>query len=264
MDLFQCMYENQQFYTGLVEGLGYIYWTPQELYFAKVPHPDFPFKFQYQEIRMWEQHLYRNCEIKIKTKYNPHIISPEELAAYNKILYYDYYDGIPPLANDAIQRKDVSVGNNPEKKDNSNIFRDSLDEINDIGGKLDKPSLIAETLYPDNILTSKMGKVFTAASIVSIVVDIHDGEYVMAAEKAIDAAMGWYGVALEVGKAYNDSELNIIDSYFNSYVNYRKKEMRYERTGSSWDKRYMEHADEVHRGYSKRFNELMDSKRKRR
>ena len=256
LELFQCLYENKQIYTGLVETLGYIYWTPEEIYFARVPHPDAPFKFQYQEIRMWEQYLYRNTEIKTKTVYHPHIIPPEELKSFNAIMYYDYYDGVPPLPNDAIQRKDVAIGKSAEKE-GTNVFREGVDALNDLGDKANKPMLAADLLNVDNVVTKGMDKVFTAASIVSIFIDVYDGEYVTAANKAVDAAIGgWYGVALEGMKMYYNSDHFITTQYyskFNELLDVRRRTKDVDKLNKA-TKAYSEAYE--------RYWELMDSKRK--
>lgn len=129
-DEFEIFCKNSKFYTGLVEHVGYVFWKPEPLYFVKITDKS-RFKFYYQEIRLWEKSRYRGYEIILRTKYNLHVISPEELEVTDKTAYKNYHKGVEPLKNDAIPSNIGKDGNTPKNR-GANIVRDGVKTVSDI------------------------------------------------------------------------------------------------------------------------------------
>jgi len=145
-DKFEAHLNSDYPYTGLVEGLGYVYWEHETIYFAKLyaevygkvigniyfdpPYGKFVKKI-YKQISIAESFYYKMQRVEVisKNRYNIKIISPSELEFFDYSLYFDYYDGFPPFINktDAIKSPPIdyyskSKSTTPEESRASKIM----------------------------------------------------------------------------------------------------------------------------------------------
>jgi hypothetical protein len=292
-DEFQAHLQAGYPYTGLVDGVGYVYWIPHTVYFYK-DYPQAngsyvknrfgrPVLKQIPEIMIFE-YKRKRYEIVTKTQYDIRVIPPEELFRLSPQIYQEYYEGkMPPVygwengvyinKNDAIQPpkntyRDInSVENQAGRlglKEDMTAFLRTAEKIDDaIGlplGVVDEFNGLKKIPYA--------GKILTGLSILS---DINDGEYISAAGKVITAAAGVYGVAWDVVSwMYNTdymqeglARLNATDAkkYLFDYYQYKKLFEDDQKRGKYNDyyKKKMDESFEKYKSYNNMFKKNLDN-----
>lgn len=285
-------------YTGLVEGIGYVYWKQETVFFRKVyreeiqgggyidyiqpPVRKFGFMgksifFQVENIVVANNYKMKGYEIISKTQYEIQIITPDELydiGIRGNLKYWqqclEYYDGNLPIKNKEYVAENDAI---PAIKKGK--------EIEMIRGK---PSSKVLTNDPAVIAISEAGRtvgnavgpfleiaenfsslkalpyVGKALDGLSIISDINDGEYYSAAGNLIIACAGIYGAIAEIGVMIYESESFILQNYHSSKREYISRKAQYERNSSNWNRRNMDNALRALSKAEERYRNLMKKK----
>lgn len=250
---FETLCEKGQIYSGLVDGLGKVFWTTELIYFVKIQELLKP--AYYKQVSVYEEYVCRmnKFETVVKTKYNLHIIPPEVLEYTDPIAYSSYYP-VPPLKRDAIKdyrpdlQKHFESGKSGLKKD--------LETATGIEGTIGLPLGIAEELSGSGLLKG----INSGLTAISVVNDISDGNYVSATGKTIKAFSGWYGIAWDIGVAIYESERYIIDDYWKARANYNWRRELGGNAKSRLEEINFENALSNLKRAEKRYRELMEKK----
>lgn len=276
-------------HTGLVEDIGYVEWTTEDIYFVKL----YPFrtiknvteyynkpvdssktgvlgnslKPYYQQIQVHEQFKYirQNFEVVTKKKYNIKVTPPEVLIFTDERLALSYYDGVLPSRNDNISAPSKSMSDMEIKRDLS-LLDKAINQLRPIyplakvGETVDDqiglPLGIADKFAPKGSKVPVIGNVLTGLSIVS---DVVEGDYYSAGGKLIKSVAGWYGVAWDVGVGMYQSDLMQKRLAIMNAKGYKEALQRYELARRRRDYRAADKAFEDVLNYYKMFEGNMDN-----
>jgi len=281
-DEFQAHLQVGHPYTGLVDGLGYVFWVSHTVYFYKVYQQENgsyvknrygrPVLKQIPEILIFE-YKRKRYEIVSKTQYDIKVIPPEYLFRLNVTVSMEYYGSeIPPVdgwANGVYINKNDAI--QPPKK-TDHVSYPAVNHAGKLGLTEDMTAFLRTAEKIDDAIGVPLGvveefdglkkipyagKILTGLSIFS---DINDGEYISAAGKVITAAAGVYGTVLDVVTwMYNTDymqgglgKLNASDAkkYLSEYYKYRNLfEDDYKR--GKYNKNYKKKMDESWENYKK-------------
>jgi hypothetical protein len=262
-DEFEILCNAKQRYEGFVEGTGYAYWIPEEIYFITVGRK------KYQQIMSFQIYSYSRAGYAIitKTKYNLYIISPEYLKKMYSKVFEQYaklvndkkekeiienLHSIPVAKNDAIQPPNHPISHGRVIKSTEKNAMEEISKMEDaVGLILDVYNTFSKKKIPviDNFLTA-----------VSIVNDIDNGEYLSAGGNLIKALSGWYETVWDIGTMIYESDRFIIEDYHLSKQEYIIRKATYEKNNSNWNRRLMEDALKNFSRTEKRYNELINKK----
>lgn len=167
-------------YTGLVEGIGYVYWKTQTLYFIRTNPKELWATPKYQQIP-FPYFQRKDVEIVNKTLYTLHVLSREELMKLDFDVYYAFY-GILDEMTKLVHERDatridkvipfpkIEKGVTGQENSRQNGMLSLGSQINDqIGAPLGTINLLMEN--------KRIGQVGDGLSLISIVNDIDKGEY---------------------------------------------------------------------------------------
>lgn len=178
---FVALVENKQCYSGLVESVGYVYWTEKTYWFEHVNADDRWALPIYHQISSPVLSNNRRRPIKSKVVYTLNIMLPEELKGHNKDMYYEFYGFLfemPNMQVDALRVNRMYPSNGSGRNVETNdVFR--------LGSRVD--DAIGAPLGMAGMLTDNkaLGNVGTALTGLSILHDIDRGEYWSAGGKVL-------------------------------------------------------------------------------
>lgn len=179
-------------YTGLVEGIGYVYWKKETLYFIRT-NPE----------QLWGTPKYRQIPfpyfqtkgviIENKTLHTLHVLSKDELMKHDIDAYNAFYGILDEMIEfihrpDAISYREISLPIIKAKgalkgNDAGNGMLSFGSQINDqIGAPLDAANMLIDNKY--------IGKVGDGLSLISIIDEVGNGEYWSAAGDILLFAAG--------------------------------------------------------------------------
>lgn len=277
-------------HTGLVEDVGYVEWTSEDIYFVKL----YPYrtiknvieyynkpvdisktgvmgnalKPYYKQIESYQQFVYqsKNFEVVTKKKYNIKVTPPEVFIFTDENLARSYYEGILPSRNDNISVSSRKMSeydikqevNKLEKAINGLLM--SVNPIAKVGEAVDDgiglPLGVVAEFTPKGSKIPVVGNVLTGLSIVS---DIADGEYYSAGGKLIKAAANWYGLAWDIGVTMYESDLMQKRLAIENAKGFKKALLKYKEMEREGDYRASEKAFQELCNYYNMFKGNMDN-----
>lgn len=277
---FQVMLDSGSPYTGLVEEVGYVYWTEEDIHFIRVypvknrlgqvsysPKPvenklllegyyiEKPF---FLAIAPHERFKYREFEQTIKKRYILQVKDIASLEYTDRNLYKEYHDGVEPTRNDKVQPS--SSWKDKADKIFKNRLPDEVAAVANAGREIDdKVGVYVEGINrfgPKKI--PYVGNILAGMTIVS---NINDGDYYAAIGEIIIIAAGWYGFAWEVGIAIYESERFIDYWARESNINLQYWHNKNPRPGTH-EERMVRHWGKVRDEAVKRYENKEKGKRK--
>lgn len=180
-------------YAGLVEGIGYVYWEKQVLYFIRTNPKDLWAIPKYQQIP-FPYFQKKDVEIVSKILYTLHVLSKEELRKQNFDAYYAFYGVIDEMMK-LVHQRDATHIDKPmplfpviqNGVTGGNSRQNGLLSLgsqinNQIGAPLETMNMLIENKH--------LGQVGDGLSLISIVDNIDRGEYWSAAGDVLLFAAG--------------------------------------------------------------------------
>ncbi len=253
---FEALCEKGQVYSGLVEGLGKVSWESELIYFVWIDPTTIGQSGYYQQVSYTESLICQMNHFKVvtKTKYNMHVVSPEQLEYTDPIAYQAYYP-VPPLKRDAIKESipDIGIPSNSEGKSSKPIGWE-------IGAEVDKKIGLPLGIADKFSSGKTFGRIGTGLTVISIVNDIYDGKFFSAFGTAIKSFSGWYGIAWDAGVMIYESERFIINNYWSTLHEYKRRSAAYERSGSNRTYNLMRSALKNYDAAYIRYEKLMQKK----
>ncbi len=257
---FEVKIKQGEMYVGIVEGVGYVYWMSDDIYFVNVNENN------NKLIQTWIAPKYQQVvspffikgrRIYTKKQYTLYVMSRDQLSKFNLNLYNAYYGW-----------RDIIEGNSI-KRDATNVV--SLVVLSDIplkkGGKsasqhavkvFDGTTSIAKDL-DIGIFGKKLDKYLSIGkTAVKIVSNISDGEYFAAGGEIIETVIGCsVGLYVEIGMSIYKLDCMQEQLARNHAKQYKYYERLYvnARDHSSAQKRY---SDKM-RYHLKMFKKCMDN-----
>lgn len=201
MDLneFQAMLNKGQFYTGLVEQLGYVYWTDEIVYFIRTNPEELFGKPRFQQIPV--PYSYHNSQLVVsKVRKVMHIMPKEELRKYNFDMYFQFYGVIEKMNNYFCETDAISdyrkIGSSTKIKNISEL-NNIIENVNTTTGYLEEAGILS--------LPKWVSLVQKGVICFSIYQDVSDGNYVDAAGKIL-SEFNPYSTWIDIGKAIMNSD----------------------------------------------------------
>ena len=233
---FQVMLNSGHRYTGLLDKIGYVYWTREEIFFVKIypvayskvdispiPKLGITEKHYFQEISPLRVSYYKNGRFLVvtKPKFKLKVISVAELELYDKQLYKQYHGGRVPMKSDKIQpptnRLPLTTGTAKIQKG----IPDGVAAVANVGKDVDDHvGVYFDVLESLNIGGKTIPFVGNVLATFSIISDLSDGDYISATGELIVSLAGWYGVVWQIGKMIYDSDDFKIEDYNSKLRNY--------------------------------------------
>lgn len=200
-------------YTGLVEGIGYVYWKTQTLYFIRTNPKELWATPKYQQIP-FPYFQRKDVEIVNKTLHTLYVLSREELMKLDFDVYYAFYGVVDEMMK-LIHQRDATrideaitfpkipfpkIKNGVTGQENSrqNGMLSLGSQINDqIGAPLGTMNMLMEN--------KRIGQVGDGLSLISIANNIDKGEYWSATGDVLMFAAGKtklnpYVTAIDIAK----------------------------------------------------------------
>lgn len=215
-------------YTGLVESVGYVYWTTETLYFIRT-NPEERWAIpKYRQIP-FPYFQKKDAIIETKTLHTLHALSKGELMKYDSDAYYAFYGVVEEMLK-FIHRRDaiksywdallpiIDATGALKRSDKGNGVLSLGRQINDqIGAPLDAANMLMDNKH--------IGKIGDALSLISIIDEVGNGEYWSAAGDVLLFAAGKtklspYLTAVSLGTWMYDTDLmqrRLAESYAKEY-----------------------------------------------
>ncbi len=181
-------------YTGLVEGIGYVYWTTETLYFIRTNPEQLWAIPKYQQIP-FPYFQRKDAIIETKTLHTLHVLPKNELMKYDYDAYYAFYGIVEEMLKlihrvDAIKsywEMPLPIIKKVEGAQKGNDRRNGIlslgSQINDqIGAPLDAANMLMDNKH--------IGKIGDGLSLISIIDEVGNGEYWSAAGDILLFAAG--------------------------------------------------------------------------
>lgn len=180
-------------YTGLVESVGYVYWTMETLYFIRI-NPEERWAIpKYRQIP-FPYFQKKDAIIETKTLHTLHVLSKDELMKYDSDAYYAFYGVVEEMLK-FIHRRDaiksywdallpiIDARGALKRSDKGNGVLSLGRQINDqIGAPLDAANMLMDNKH--------IGKIGDGLSLISIIDEVGNGEYWSAAGDVLLFAAG--------------------------------------------------------------------------
>lgn len=180
-------------YTGLVEGIGYVYWKKEVLYFIRTNPQDVWGTPKYKQIP-FPCFQKKDAEIVSKILHTLHVLPKEELRKQNFDAYYAFYGAIDEMMK-LVHQRDATRVNRPlplfpvikngvtgGNSRQSGLLSLGSQVNNQIGPPLEMMNML--------IGNKRLGQIGDGLSLISIVDNIDKGEYWSAAGDVLLFAAG--------------------------------------------------------------------------
>ncbi|WP_455593529.1 hypothetical protein [Bacteroides sp.] len=213
-------------YEGLVEGIGYVYWVKEAMYFVHINSDKSYAKPVYQQVP-GPYFTFGGKKVIAQMIRRLYIMSEEELRKHDYSKYYQFYVLPKELRKqicetDAIQSKKVSESRVKGESQNEKIKRD-VDKVDGILGTIDNVSGLLEDAgkinLPKWVPYAKIG----VTGVFMAIDRCLKGDYVDATGRALEA-LNPYGTWIEIGKAMYNSNLmqqRMAEQYAKEWKKYR-------------------------------------------
>lgn len=256
-------------YTGLVEGIGYVYWTTETLYFIRTNPEQLWAIPKYQQIP-FPYFQRKDAIIETKTLHTLHVLSKDELLKLDYDAYYAFY-GIVEEILKFIHRTDaiksywempipkIKKAENVQKGNNRRNGILSLgSQINDqIGAPLDAANMLIDNKH--------IGKIGDGLSLISIIDEVSNGEYWSAAGDILLFAAGKtklspYMTAISLGTWMYETDLmqwRLAEDYAKAWAKY-KRLYEFEKVKKSPNHSQLRYYEEQEVYNAMKFAECMD------
>lgn len=180
-------------YTGLVESIGYVYWTTETLYFIRTNPEERWATPKYRQIP-FPYFQRQDAIIETKTLHTLHVLPKNELMKYDFDAYYAFYGALDDMMKliqptDAIKRERVMpapIIKVTKAEKGSDVENGILSVGSQINNQIGVP-LDAVNMLMDN---ERIGKVGDGLSLISIMDNVNRGEYWSAAGDVLLFAAG--------------------------------------------------------------------------
>lgn len=221
---FEALMAKGEAYTGLVEGIGYVYWKKEAMYFVHINSNERYAKPVYQQVP-GPYFTFGGKRIITQTIQRLYIMSKDELMKNDYNRYYQFYVLPEKLRKqiceaDAIQSKKVSKDRVKSEAQKEKIKR-NVDQVDGILGTIDNVSGLLEDAgkinLPKWVPYAKIG----VTGVFMAIDRCLEGDYVDATGRALEA-LNPYGTWIEIGKAMYNSDLmqrRIGESAYVEYMN---------------------------------------------
>lgn len=223
-------------YTGLVEGIGYVYWTTETLYFVRTNSEQLWAIPKYQQIP-FPYFQRKDAIIETKTLHTLHVLSKDELLKLDYDAYYAFYGIVEEMLKfihqaDAIKSywempiPIMKSGGALKGNDRRNGILSLGSQINDqIGAPLDAANMLMDNKH--------IGKIGDGLSLISIIDEVGNGEYWSAAGDILLFTAGKtklspYLTAISLGTWMYDTDLMQWRPACANYKDFREARAQYE------------------------------------
>lgn len=201
LDEFKALIKKGHPYTGLVEMLGYVYWTDEIVYFVRINPEELFGVPKFKEVPI--PYSFHNSQPVIsKIRKVMHILSKDELRRYNFDMYFQFY-GIIEKMNKHVCETDA-ISNYRKIGSNSISDRNIISEASDVVGSLD-----TVTGWLEDANVAKKPKwikyLQRGVTVLSIYQDIRNEQYIDAAGKVL-SEYNPYSTWIDIGKAILSSD----------------------------------------------------------